>query len=67
MKAETESNRHGNGPDPFWVWYTVTSYILSFIHYFWLSWVLIAVRRLSLVAVHGLLTVVASLAIEHGL
>ena len=38
VKAETESNRLGNGPDPFWVWYTVTSYILSFIHYFWLSW-----------------------------
>ena len=43
--------------------------------YLWLRWVFVAVRRLSLVAasrgyfvaVHGLLTVVASLVVEHGL
>ena len=35
--------------------------------YFWLHLVLVAVHRLSLVAVHGLLIGVASLAAEHGL
>ena len=35
--------------------------------YFWLCWVFIAAHGLSLVAVHGFLTVVASLVVEHGL
>ena len=34
---------------------------------FWLRWVFVAVRGLSLVAVHGLLIVVASLVEEHRL
>ena len=47
-----------------------------FIYYFWLFWVFVAVRRFSLVcseqglllvAVHGLLIAVASLALAHGL
>ena len=39
---------------------------LKFI-YLWLSWVFIAVVRLSLVAAHGFLIEVASLVAEHGL
>ena len=35
--------------------------------YFWLHWVFVAVRRLSLVAASRLLIVVASLVAEHGL
>ena len=35
--------------------------------YFWLHWVFVAAHRLSLVAVCGLLIVVASLVAEHGL
>ena len=35
--------------------------------YFWLSWVFVAARRLSLVAASGLLIAVASLVVEHGL
>ena len=35
--------------------------------YFWLRWVFVAVRRLSLIAVRGLLIAVASLVVEHGL
>ena len=49
-------------------------YIYSFLKnvfilfiYFWLCWVFIAARGLSLVAASGLLTAVASLAVEHGL
>ena len=34
---------------------------------FWLCWLFVASHGLSLVAVHGLLVVVASLAAEHGL
>ena len=34
---------------------------------FWLRWVFVAVRGLSLVVAHGLLIVVASLFAEHGL
>ena len=34
---------------------------------FWLCWVFVAARGLSLVAVHGLLIAVASLVAEHGL
>ena len=50
--------------------------IYLFLFYFWLLWVLVAARSLalgaetrdySLVVVCGLLTVVASLAIKHGL
>ena len=33
--------------------------------YFWLHWVFVAVRMLSLVAVRGLLIAVASLVAEH--
>ena len=33
---------------------------------FWLHWVFVAACRLSLVAARGLLTVVASLVVEHG-
>ena len=49
---------------------------LFYLFYFWLRWVFVAARRLSLVAasggysslaVHGLLIVVASLVAEHGL
>ena len=39
---------------------------ISFI-YFWLCWVFVAARGLSLVAVGGLLIAVASLVAEHGL
>ena len=35
--------------------------------YFWLHLVLVAVHRLSLVAVHGLVIAVASLVVAHGL
>ena len=35
--------------------------------YFWLYWVFVAASGLSLVAVSGLLIVVASLVAEHGL
>ena len=35
--------------------------------YVWLHWVFIAAHRVSLVVVHGLLIVVASLDAEHGL
>ena len=35
--------------------------------YLWLCWVFTAAHRLSLVAVSGLLIVVASLVAEHGL
>ena len=49
-------------------------HILQFKHYagfsffnFWLCWVFIAVHRLSLAAVCGLLIAVASLVAEHGL
>ena len=51
-------------------------FIFIFFIYFWLHWVFVAARRLSLVAVsggllfivvRGLLIVVASLAAEHGL
>ena len=35
--------------------------------YFWLHWVFVAACRLSLVAIHWLLTSVASLVAEHGL
>ena len=35
--------------------------------YLWLYWVFVAARGLSLVEVHGLLTLVASLVAEHGL
>ena len=50
--------------------------IIFFIYLFWLCWVFVAARRLSLVAaswgllfvaVRGLLIVVASLVAEHGL
>ena len=41
-----------------------TAYLLV---YFWLCWVFIAACGLSLVAVHGLLSVVASLIVEHRL
>ena len=49
---------------------------ILFIYYFWLRWVFIAARGLSLVVasggllfvvVHGLLIAVASLVTEHGL
>ena len=50
-------------------------YIYVFIIYFWLHWVSVAACRLSscgeqgllLVAVRGLLIVVASIVVEHGL
>ena len=51
-------------------------FLINLFIYFWLHWVFIAVRRLSLVArkrellfvaVRGLLIVVASLVAEHGL
>ena len=35
--------------------------------YFWLHWVFVVARGLSLVAVRGLFIVVASPAVEHGL
>ena len=35
------------------------------IYLLWLSWVFVAVHRLSLVAVHGRLTAVASLVAKH--
>ena len=41
--------------------------ILFFLIYFWLRWVFVAVRGLSLVAANGLLIAVASLVAEHGL
>ena len=50
--------------------------VLLFFFFFWLHWVFVPVRVLSLVlesrgllffAVHGLLIVVASLVAEHGL
>ena len=44
----------------------ITSFIYLFI-YLWLRWVFIAARGLSLVAVSGLLIVVASLVAEHRL
>ena len=40
---------------------------MSFINFFRLCWVFVAVHGLSLVAAHGLLIAVASLAVEHGL
>ena len=55
------------------VWFIL---IFFFLIYFWLSWVFVAARGLSLVAasgglffvaVHGVLTAVASLVVEHGL
>ena len=50
--------------------FTVKSHILNIFIYlfiiFWLCWVFIAVRGLSLVAVHGFLIVVASLVVEPG-
>ena len=42
-------------------------FFLKLFVYFWLCWVFIAERRLSLVAAHGLLIAVASLFAEHGL
>ena len=42
-------------------------YFLNTFIYFWLRWVLVAVRGLSLVTVCGLLIAVASLVVEHGL
>ena len=35
--------------------------------FFWLRWVFVVARELSLVVVHGLLIAVASLVVEHGL
>ena len=35
--------------------------------YFWLCWVFIALRELSLVEVQGLLIAVPSIVVEHGL
>ena len=41
-------------------------YYLLFI-YFWLRWVFVAARGLSIVAVHGLLIVVTSLVVQQRL
>ena len=45
----------------------VLFFFFFFLIYFWLRWVFVAVRGLSLVAARGLLIAVASLAAEHGL
>ena len=66
-KKNTRNQQH-------WVTIFFLNLFILFI-YFWLHWVFVAVRRLSLVAasgvcfmaVHGLLTAVASLVAEHGL
>ena len=58
-------------PSGFWVFLKIFIYLFI---YFWLRWVFVAVCGLSLVVVsrdysllHGLLIVVASLVVDHGL
>ena len=46
---------------------TVCQALFYFICYFWLCWVFVAARGLSLVAARGLLVVVSSPVAEHGL
>ena len=47
--------------------YNQKVFFLNFTLYFWLRWVFIAARRLSLVAVCQLLIAVASLVVDHRL
>ena len=54
-----------NGTVPFVAFYFFI--ILFYLFYFWLRWIFVAARGLSLVAVRGLLIAVASLVAEHGL
>ena len=49
------------------VYFRMLFSFLNFIYYFWLRWVFVVARRLSLVEVSGLLIAVASLVAEQGL
>ena len=45
---------------------SLSTILFIYLFNFWLRWVFVAVRGLSLVAVHGLLVAVASLVEEQG-